>query len=214
MNVVVYTAAIGDTDPVRAPLRVDPDARYLCFSDKPCPAPYEWMLTPTGESPRLTARRIKILADHPLLLSAHVTLWHDASYRLRGDVRWLRRAVGKADILAMHHPRRSSIEAEAPIVARYGYVSLDEAMAHVARYRADGFAADVLTCSGLLARRRSPRMQLFNRRWWDEAQRWNGRDQTSLDYAAWMEGLRVRHISGAIRNNRYAEWRELSQVPA
>ena len=86
--IVVFTAQIGDrTDDVRRPLVIDPDARYVCFSDRPCTvAPYEWIPVPTTGEPRLSSRRIKILADHPVFDGAAFTLWHDASYRLQRDL--------------------------------------------------------------------------------------------------------------------------------
>lgn len=214
MRVLVFTAALGQTDTVRAPRVVDPQAEYVCFSDRPCVAPYEWVPVPTSSTPMLDARRLKILADHPRLAGADVTFWHDASYRLRRNLQWLRRAMRQADLAALRHPRRSLIEIEALIIAKYGYLSADAARAHVARYRAAGFLAQVLTATGLLARRLSAAVTTFNETWWIEAQQWSGRDQTSVDYAAWVAGLQFTHLPGTIRANRMAEWRHAEAVHA
>lgn len=208
MLIVVFTAAIGMTDVVRPPRAIDPQARYVCFSDQPCTVPpYEWIPVPVSSTPMLAARRLKILADHPVLQEADLTLWHDASYQLRRTLRWLRLGLSRAEVIAMRHPRRSTIEDEALIIARYGYVTVEEARAHVARYRAEGFADRVLTASGLLGRVNSPAVRAFNAIWWDEAQRWRGRDQGSVDFAAWRAGVRVWHFPGTVRNNRMALWR-------
>lgn len=206
-RIVVFTAAIGDTDTVRAPLVVDPRVQYVCFSDRPCVEPYVHIPVVTEERPHLAARRIKILADHPILQAANVTLWHDASYRLQGDLQWLAQ-LRHVPLIALRHPRRTRIEDEAAVVAKYGYVTVETGAAHVARYRAAGFAANVLTASGLLGRRVSPSMRAFNACWWQEVQLWNGRDQTSLDFAAWRSGITVGHLEGTIRANAYADWRE------
>lgn len=213
MRLVVFTSAVGDTDAVRPPLVVDAGVRYLCFSDRPCPAPYEWMPVDPAELPLAAARRVKVLADHPVLRSAHATLWHDASYQLTASIAWVAAGLKRADALALRHPRRGSIEAEAPMIARYGYVPLEVAYAHVHRYRADGFLDNVLTVSGLLARCVSPVTESFNRLWWDEVQQWGYRDQGSLDYAAWKAGLRIAHLDGTIKDNAYASWRQVA-VPA
>lgn len=209
MMVVVFTAVIGVTDALLPPRQIDPAARYLCFSDQPCTvAPYEWVPTAAGGSPRLTSRRVKILADHPILQAADVTVWHDASYRLRRDLRWAAAALRAADLAVMKHPRRMKLEDEALVIARYGYVTPDEGLSHVARYRAEGCATPWMSSAGLIARRGSERVDRFNAIWWEEVQRWNGRDQVSMDYSATVAGLQLRHLPGAVRENKFAAWRE------
>lgn len=212
LMLIVFTAAFGHTDAVRPPLVVAPDIRYLCFSDVPCPAPYEWVPMEAGEDPRRTARQIKILADHPALDSASMTLWHDASYQLTADPVWASALLeGRADVVAMRHPSRQTIEAEAWAIARYGYVELGAAQLRVAFYRAQGFRKNRLTASGLLARRCAPHVVAYGRRWWEEVTtHWGGRDQGSLDYAMWSCGVRLQYVDGTIRDNPYAAWR----VPA
>ncbi len=210
MILVVFTAAIGVTEPVRAPHVVDPTVQYLCFTDRPeaVPAPYEVIVVPSTESPRTASRRIKILADHPRLVAAEATLWHDASYRLTRTLRWVGHGLTRADLVGLRHPRRTLIEVEGAVIARYGYLSPEDAQRHVARYRAEGFAGTSITSSGLLARRVSPVMRACNACWWTEVSTcWGGRDQASLDYAAWRVGARIRHAPGSIRANRYAQWR-------
>lgn len=214
MKLIAYTARFGETDALRAPTVVDPRVRYLCFSDSPCTVePYEWIRMPRQADPRMAARRVKVLADHPLLTSARATVWHDAAYQLTNSPRvLLQGSPAAASVVALHHPRRFRIEQEAIAIARYGYLPLETAESYVADYRAEGFTADVLTATGLLARRRSPQVTAFNEAWWAEVQRWHGRDQASADYAAWKTGAVVHHVVGTIKNNPFATWREA--VPA
>jgi len=207
MNAVVFTAALGETDRLQPPDEVDPSVRYLCFTDRSCPAPYERIDMPTTADPKFAARRIKVLADHPRLASADATLWHDASYRLLGQPSAILRRLHNCDAVAMRHPRRKHIEAEAAAIARWGYVTPAEGAAIVAGYRAAGFSANVLTCTGLLARRVSPAMELFSRLWWAEVERWRGRDQGSVDYAAWRAGISIGYVKGTIKDNPFASWR-------
>jgi hypothetical protein len=209
----VFTACLGPDSPmVRSPEERDPKAIYLCFSDRPIDVPpYEWVPVLPSDTPRLDSRRIKILADHPRLLASDVTLWHDASYRLLTVPRWaayvLRRTP--ADVVAMRHPRRQRIEEEAAAIARWGYLTLEEALAHVARYRRMGFEGTAgLTSNGLLARRVSVKNTECNRLWWAEAQLWGGRDQACFDFCAWATEVRVSYVPGSVRQNRYAAFRE------
>lgn len=210
--VIAYTACFGETDRVRAPEIIDPAVRYLCFSDRPVDVPpYEWIEVAPEADPRLAARRLKVLAEHPALLDAPLLLWHDASYRLKRPLSWVGRALRAADVVGLRHPSRSLIEDEAVAIARYGYLPIDEAQALVRGYRREGFTADVITASGLLGRRCSPAVTRFAQLWWAEILRWNGRDQASHNYAIWKAGLTVRHLLGTIRQNRYAEWRVAPQ---
>lgn len=215
MKMVVYTARFGDTDDLRPPAEVDPRVRYLCFGDQPCDVkPYEWIRLPKASDARLAARRIKVLADHPLLAAAHLTIWHDASYAWKVSPRRLVQDVipRTAEVFALHHPRRYRIEDEAIAIARYGYLPLPIAEAYVAEYRVAGFQDQVLTASGLLGRRASARTAAFNASWWTEVLRWQGRDQASIDFAAWTTGIAIAHVRGTIRDNPYADWRDA--VPA
>lgn len=213
MRLIVYTSAIGDTDAVRAPTVIDPTVEYLCFSDRICPVPYEWIRVPTAEDGTPPARRLKVLASHPRLVDA-ATLWHDASFRLTSDLTWAREALIASDLAAMWHPRgRQDIEAEAVAIARYGYVTIERAQALVAAYRLAGFKGTGVTSGSLIARRAGPAVRAFNRTWWREVEQWHYRDQGSLDYAAWVADLRVLHVPGTVKENPYASWREAA-VPA
>lgn len=208
---IVYTAALGDTDAVRAPESVQPGVRYLCFSDRPCPAPYHWIQTDPTDNPALASRVLKVRADHPLLLDASMTLWHDASYRLTRDLDWVPEMLGRADLVGMAHHRHKRIEDEAIGIADRGFIRARRAWKIVGQYRERGFTGETaVTMGGLLARRSDPRVQLFNNLWWKEVQKWEGRDQASLDYCAWLTQISVAHLSGWMRKNPYAEWRAVA----
>ncbi len=207
MRLIVYTAAIGETDAVQAPVVVDPRVRYLCFTDRPCPAPYERVDVPTAADGTPASRVYKVRADHPALQEAEATVWHDASYRLLTDLTWAIAALETADVGAMQHPRRHRIEDEAVAIARYGYVTKARALELVAEYRAAGFTEDRLSSAGLLARRVSPTTTRVNTIWWTEVQRWNCRDQASFDYAVWAAQAAIGSLPGTVRDNAFATWR-------
>ncbi|MES2341726.1 MAG: hypothetical protein V4597_08610 [Pseudomonadota bacterium] len=216
MIVVVYTAAFGTTDQVRAPLVVDPDAEYLCFTDGPlAPAPYETIrMAGPGPTPFLSAKRIKILADHRRLEAADLLVWHDASYKLLRTVRWAVRRLAECDLVAMRHARRDRIEDEALAIARYRYVTSSRAEALVAGYRAEGFDLEGLSSGGLIGSRASAVAAAFRATWWAEALKWAGRDQGCLDYSAWKAGARIGYVKGNHRANPYAAWRQPGEAVA
>ncbi len=176
MSLVVFTAVIGQTEPLQAPNVVNPNVRYLCFSDQSCDVPpYEWIRVTSKREPRWVSRRIKILAEHAALRGATETLWHDASYRLLRDPVWVSRRLMQAEIVALRSTR-ASLEHEAVRIARYGYVTEAQAALTIDRYHAAGFEGRCLSAGGLLGRRVTPAVRNFNRLWWQESQgEWGGR---------------------------------------
>ncbi len=210
MRVIAYTAIFGTADAVKVPIMADPDVEHLCFTDGPdAPAPYETIRIPSTEArPHLSARRIKILAEHPRLRRADALVWHDSSYRLIRPLRWAARRLAGADLVAMRHARRDKLEDEAMAIARYRYVTSDRAAELVAGYRAEGFDVEGLSSSGLLGFRISPIVEAFRALWWAEALKWGGRDQGSMDYAAWKVGAKIAYVKGNHRANPYAAWRQ------
>lgn len=204
----VYTAALGETDEVQAPLEVQPGVRYLCFSDRPCPAPYEWIRVEPTDDPRLLSRTFKVRADDPQLQGASMTLWHDASYRLTDNLDWVPKMLQQGDVLGLAHHRHRRMEEEAFAIADRGFIRAKRAWKIVCQYRSCGFVGETaVTMGGLLARRICPKVQQFNALWWREVQRWNGRDQACLDYSAWAAGISIVHLAGWMRDNPFAIWR-------
>lgn len=211
MRLIVFTVAIGRTDAVLAPAVVDPSVEYLCFSDREvCVPPYEWIEVESADDSRLASRRLKVLADHPRLRAASATLYHDASYRLLCSPAWVTDILTRelCDLIALRHPKRRTAEKEGRKVAKYGYLTREEAKAHVARYRGEGYPKEIILTGGLLGRRVSPLMAQFNALWWQEVRRWHGRDQPSLSFCAWRLGVQVSVLPGTIKDNVYAAWRE------
>lgn len=204
---IVYTAALGDTDQVRAPVDVSRDVRYVCFSDRPCPAPYEWVRVDPSADPRMLSRTFKVRADHPELQGATMTLWHDAAYRLTDPLDWVPKMLQQGDLVGLAHHRHRRLEDEAIAIAARGFVGVIRAWKLACQYRERGFVDNSVTMGGLLARRICPKVQAFNTIWWREVQRWNGRDQACLDYAAWEAGIKIAYLAGWLRNNPFAVWR-------
>jgi hypothetical protein len=208
MRVTVFTAVLGQTDPLRACVPV-PGVRYVVLTDRPLAVPpYETVPYFASDS-RLASRHLKICANHPTLGDADVTLWHDAACQLRCDPLAVAAAAlaGGVDVCAFKHPHRSRIEDEAEAVARLGYMPRAVTLAQVAHYRAAGFVDQTaITSTGFCLRRRTPAVEVWQRLWWDEVERWGWRDQLSVDYALWRSGVQVRYLTGHYRDNPHAKW--------
>lgn len=218
-SLTVFTTVLGQTDTLRPPAIIHPAIRYVCFLDhpQPLPAPYIPVYIDSQQDGAATlSRRLKILADHPLLGTPDVTLWHDAAYQLLSDpYAVLATTLADADVLAMQHPHRTQIEDEAAVIARLGYMTAETLAAQIVTYRADGFPVQsCITSTGYCLRRMTPTVRAFNRRWWDEVAHWGWRDQMSVDYAIWKTGVRLAYIPGHYRDNPYALWYSADGRPA
>ncbi len=215
MRLTVFTCIIGKTDPLRKPTVINKNVRYVLLTDKPLRVPpYETVTVPTGEDARLTSRRIKILANHPAVADADVTLWHDAAFRLDCDpVPVATKLLGNGNMVALRHPHRNTIEEEAKAIEKWGWVPQAQMEAQIAVYRADGFVQKQITSTGLCFRRRTPALERFNEFWWSQVERWGWRDQMSVDYALWKTGVSPTYIPGHYRDNKYAKWFWLPAVP-
>ena len=220
MRVTVFTALVGETpDIVRAPGCITSGVRYVCLSDRrtsPFPYMHVPVTVPIDLPAHLFARRLKILADHPALGSPDVTLWHDAAFRLHLDPALIARQTlagySARDILALRHPDRTDIEAEATAIVRCGYADTATVTAQAAFYRSAWPAQTVLTTTGYLFRRRSERVDAFNAFWWAEVARWCYRDQMSVDYAMWQTGMLCHYLPGHYRDNAFAKWHNALRI--
>jgi hypothetical protein len=211
MTVTVFTCTVGQTDRVRPPTVVNPQVRYINFSDKgSSPSPYQHVPIQAPDScasARLLSRQIKILANRPELGAPTVTLWHDAAYQMGCDPeRVARQHLIGLDLLAFKHPKRSLIADEAVAIDRLGYVPKATLDQQIATYTAEGFTQHAITSTGFCIRRDTPAVQRFNTLWWQEVHRWGWRDQMSVDYAIWKAGIRADYIPGHYRDNPFARW--------
>ena len=213
MRVVVFTCAFGETDAVKAPTVVNPDVKYVALTgaqNAPRVYPYERVVVNCERSvdaERLKSREVKILADHPALAGADVTLWHDAAFRMDTDpVELVGLALTDRNMVAFIHPDRTQIEDEAVAIAHWGHVSLDVALAQCAAYRAEGFVQGAITSTGLCVRRRNAQIRAFNEFWWAQVRRWGWRDQMSVDYSLWRTRVQPAYIEGHYRDNPFARF--------
>lgn len=206
--ITVYTALFGDV--TRDRLRPPPegcDARYVCFTDAPLSV-HGWTVervSTVNRSPCFLARLFKARPDRWFGVKA-TTIWVDASCEpLVPAIRVLEQAVlahgSIAPVVALGHPDRNTVEAEAREVTRLDLAPADIVARQLADYQAAGFAIDrgPLTTTGFLLR--LPNAQAFNECWETQIIRYNLRDQLSVDFSAWRTGTPIAHLPGSYRDN-------------
>jgi hypothetical protein len=201
MKLVVYTAVFGNYDAIRAPRARIGGVDYVSFADDPRLVGEGWNAGPLpaalqGLSP---ASRNRWLKMHPhLLFPEHdISLYVDGNIEVIGDVAELARTAVRAGPLSMYdHPFRSCLYDEALACAWVGLDWLDAIARHVERYARDGFPrqAGLFEANVIIRRHHDPVVIRAMERWWREWTDGIKRDQLSLTYALWREGLAAQSL--------------------
>jgi len=199
LNLIVYTAAFGNTDPLQEP-ETTAGARFVCFTDQPLTSKqWEIVRMPRQEAPTRASRVLK-LNPHRLFPGADASLWMDACFSLRTPVEQLL-AQYPESITAFLHRDRSRIVDEAHEIARIGKAKPVAVFRQLATYQAAGFDTAenpmrALSCNGVILRRHTPEIAALNEAWTREIEQHTLRDQMSLDYVAWRQGVTIGRWPG------------------
>ena len=196
MRLVVYTAVFGNYDAILPPRLRQPGVDYLCFADRPGPAIDGWTagtLPPevAALSPASSNRWLK-MHPHRLFPQHDVSVYVDGNIEVLGDVAALARGAVAAAPLSMYdHPFRDCLYEEALACAWVGLDWLDNITRHVERYSRDGFPrkAGLFEANVIVRAHHDPQVVRAMDRWWREWSEGIKRDQLSLTYALWREGL-------------------------
>lgn len=201
--IIVFTAILGASDSLKpAPVGAD---HCVCFTDDVVQDPQGWELRDwqSYQEPRREAWRLRCV-PHQLFTDYAAVIWVDASFTLTNLPRLLKDSNG-FDLSGLKHHARSSCYEEGREVVKVGQADEKAVDAQLAGYRRAGFHPSALTISCVLVRTNTARVNAFNERWDAEIRQHPGDNtQLSLDYAAWVSGLEVHHLSGVRKDNPYA----------
>ena len=211
MNVVVYTAVIGNIDELWCAMPGMAHVQHVAFVDKLKTETGEWggvppvllpnsqknegstweqrIVVPERDGYRRTARHYKTL-PHRYFPNADAWLWVDGNIRVRVDpLALIERYPGA--FMALKHWRRKCLYGEAAACIALEKDVPATIRAQVARYREEGMPDNWgLPSTGVLIRRNTPAIRELNEAWWAEIEQGSLRDQISLPYVFWKLGLR------------------------
>lgn len=183
----VYTAMIGRYEELNEqPIAAESEVPFICFTDDPHLRSDSWQIVVVepehASDPIRSSRRLKILG-HPNVTDLEETLYIDNSVVLRVPPEeildgWL----ADADLAAPEHSFRDQVADEFEAVVISGFddpARVYEQARHYFEELPDVMEAKPLW-SAILARRRSPAVMAFERRWFDDVLRYSRRDQLSM----------------------------------
>lgn len=189
-RVVILSANFGGRDVPRDVPRVDVDDCVM-FTDRPVRAK-GWRVNQIFKPAdcRREARRIKTLALD--LIQADTILWIDGRVIVQNKPLrpLLEQALSASEIAAYPHPWRDCVYDEAGECARLRRAPAPALARQAEAYRAAGMPEHWgLRNTMVLARRNTEAMRKLGRDWWQEIQTHTIRDQVSLPFLLWRDGL-------------------------
>lgn len=193
MRVALITACYGAYDPVR-PLPEDHgfDEAILITDQKITVDGWRVHLEPSDESPRLAAKRAKMMPW--LYTDCDAAVWLDASFEVLGSgfAGFARAALEQDDFVVWQHPEgRVDITDEAQVSMTLKKYQGSHIKEQAAFYKQQGFPENWgLFAAGTIGWRFTPTVKRFGSLWLRECHDWSIQDQVSLPYLLWSEGMK------------------------
>jgi hypothetical protein len=203
-SVTVYTSIVGSRDQLREEQNpegalfvayVDQSFRSKIWSERPA---YSGFV-----SKRRNARIPKILA-HQFIKTAF-SVWIDGSVALKVPARllvdeWLH----DFDLAVFSHPKRKCTYEEARECASRRLDDPELLAEQTGAYQSSGFAEGLgLAETGIVVRRHTEKVEIFNNHWWSEFCRYSVRDQVAFMYSASQVGVKLNLLQGDLRHHPY-----------
>lgn len=220
MKVIVYTSIIGNIDRLWSAMPGCSDVEHIAFVDAPRFEVGQWSKAPsilpdTGSigsivtweqristptwGARRTARHYKALPHH-YLPEHDVSIWVDGNVRLRVHPLALAARYPDSDLVTFKHWDRSCLYAEAMFCDKVHKDNHATLAAQIARYAAAGMPTHWgLAATRVVIRRNTPAMRALNEAWWTEIERGSLRDQVSLPFVCWQQGVRWAVLPGVLK---------------
>lgn len=205
----VYTAIEGNCDILRDPEFISDDLRYVCFTDNKDIKSDIWEIhyveEPNNKNYALDIRKYKS-CPQDYLSDSTVTIWVDASFTIKGDLReYVKRYSQGSSILLFPHPERKCIYQECGELISIMKEDPVKLICQAAEYFKAGYPADNgLYAGGVIVRNmHDGELGECMREWWKEIRTKSLRDQQSLPFVLWKNGIYPDICDLNINNNPY-----------
>lgn len=207
-KVIVYTAIMGNYNKLREIKNPDKNIKYICFTDQKIKS-NTWQVVKGSTifyNSNLNAKIHKVLPH--LYFNCDYSLWIDASIEIEGNILDLidSHLDEKTDIVLFKHKIRDCPYCEANIVISSKLANSIIVKSQMNKYHRYGFPLHKrFSQGGVILRKHSEKMEIFNLTWWGEICRYTQRDQLSLDYCIDKTNLSLKYfdLPKLYENNGY-----------
>lgn len=190
-SVVIYTAIIGNYDDLKVPSVINPNWKYICYSDNKSLKSEVWEIryveNMNGLDAPLFVRLLK-LCPHRLFPEYDTSIWVDASIQIDKDLSVLiHKYQDYSDMLFFPHPDRMCLFEEGAACIYLKKDSKERILYQMKQYIDEKYPFDNgLLCGGFLVRNHNKSNVIKTmEKWWSEVQGGSRRDQISLPYVLW-----------------------------
>ena len=202
-KLIVYTTIFANRDPIREPLYVTPNCRYICFTDQNLKSKTWEIVKTEAENPRLEARRHKLL-PHVVLPVHDINIWQDGSMRAYDNLLKMTEELGDPFLGIYPHRYPWTIFRILANCKKFGWDNDTILDALKERYEKENYPADTPTFeTGIIIRKNNSECNKFNDTWWHELSHGSIRDQASFSYVVWKLGAKIKPLNGRVNDNPY-----------
>ncbi len=223
-KVIVYTCNFGDYESVKEPLCIDPNAKYMLFTDNKNLTSENWQVVVIEEKlddARRTSRLPKIL-PHKYLPPHDISIYIDSSLEFKVEnVAVMAEQCLKDSPLALYeHYKRNCVYEEIDFVLNSKdrvVATPEKCLLQIEKYKKIGYPKNNgLYENAFIIRRNNKEVEELNELWWKEYLEGAERDQFVLMYALDRLGLKVNSISigEQFRKNPFVNFYKHAYVPS
>lgn len=195
-NITVFTSITGGKDKLREMKSIKDGAKFVAYMDTPTLSP-TWEVKPAYNKfsdPRRNSRIQKILSHQ--YVDTEYSIYLDGNIKLLCTPKELiEKYLGDYDLAVYKHPTRDCIYDEAIACAKKGLDDVETIIEQAKMYEDSGYGKHKGLCEcGIIFRRNTPQVKVFEDAWWSEFCRHSRRDQISFMYAIDKVGLPFNQI--------------------
>jgi len=209
MITTVYTCDVGNYDRIFPPKTDDPHLRFICFTDNRKRRIKGWDVRPLVSPPHIAnptlINRYHKFFPHCLGFDTDWSVYVDGNMRVIGPVSELVDDVKEENALmaCLQHPWRQTVEQEIDACISVGKIAGEEVRVvrnQYSRYLTEAMPVDLplLENKVIIRSHNDARIQSAMHLWWTEFKDNAKRDQVSLPYVLWKQGVRPHLINASV----------------
>lgn len=202
-KIVVYTAIFGDYDDIQEPIYVNSLIDYVIFTDKEVPETSAWKklniedYIDTNNMDSYTISKYIKLFPHVFFKEYTHSIWVDGTTKIWADLyAFVDRLNGNA-IGMFDNPVHDCIYTEANFLIYYNRVPYKLIKKQIRDYRAQGypFHNGMYECTIIVREHNVEKCKEIMEEWWNQIRKYTLRDQISLPYVLWKQGINREEIT-------------------
>jgi hypothetical protein len=209
--VIVYSANIGHKDRFHEPTIKHEGVEYVYFVDNlddPLFRDFHedsiWDVREVPKKYNDTRMDAKWYKMHPhLLFPGEETIWCDSLYFPHRESPLLNEHHISADVTAYHHnTNRKCLFDEAAFCLSHRVGNADDIKRQIAAYREEGMPEQFGLFEGNVIYRK-PEASKFSESWWEQVNTHSTRDQISMPYVIWKNGIDFLGVTATAKKARF-----------